>query len=520
MTSVTAHDSVSESVGTLARGTAINLGGSVFNFLGRLVFNLLVARLLGPRLLGTYFIALTLASGLGVVAVAGFDTTLIRYLARYRSDQDWGALRGTVRFAVRMVAAMGMLGCFVLIIAAPWIASWVFHKPELATPLRIAAFYGPLYALETLFLAGTQSFKVMKYKAYIGSTLDPALRILLVVGVYMLGGGLYAILTAYVSSMLVCALLSFVALRRCIPANAAAVAPAADRGELLRYAAPLFVVNILTFGVLYASSLILAHFRSAQEVGLYSVCLRLMLISGFTLTVVSQIFAPFISEIHHRGEITQLGRQLKVVTLWVVEVYVPVMLLFVVAPGLVLSIFGKDFAAAAPCLIILMMGQLINLLTGPLGLVLNMSGWTRLELWNVATVFSLQVVFAFLLIPRMGLLGAAIADSGAMIIMNLVRVAQLRWRLGIHPLSVALAKPLFAALVALGAAIPRWQHLTPAGAFRSGSLFVAMLFAYLAMLVVLGFDHHSRIAWQQLRQTISGYFSSIPLAVSTGKDVG
>src|SRR5262249_38696421 len=112
MTSIAAHDRASESMGTLDGGSAINLGGSVFKFLSRLVFNLLVARLLGPRLLGTYFIALTLASGLGVVAVDGFDTKLIRYLALYRSDQDWGALRGTVRFAVRMVAAMGMLGGF------------------------------------------------------------------------------------------------------------------------------------------------------------------------------------------------------------------------------------------------------------------------------------------------------------------------------------------------------------------------------------------------------------------------
>ncbi len=513
------RDSVSESMGTLARGTAINLGGSIFNFLSRLVFNLVVARLLGPSLLGIYFVAITVSSALGELALGGLELALVRYLSRFRSDEDWGAFRGTLRFALRTASGISLLGCLVLVVGAPWVATTIFHKPELATPLRIAALYVPLYVLESLLLAATQSFKLMRYKAFIHSVLNPALRIVLVVSVYLLGGRLHAILGAYVFAMLVCAWSAYLALRRCLPRDLSRYVPTVDRKELLRYSWPLFGVNICTFLIIYNDSLILAHFRSSYEVGLYSVCLRLMIVSAFALPVVSQVFAPFVSELHHHREIGRLGAYFKVVTVWAVEAYVPILLLFLFAPRQVLALFGKGFEAAASCLIILALAQLINVLTGPLGLVLNLGGWTKLELRNVATVLALQATLAFLLIPRMGFLGAAAADLFAGFAVTAVRVVQLYRRTGIHPFSFVLGKPLLAGLVASGAAVPLLVSVEPQTPFRLVLLLLGVLLVYVSMLIVLGFDDHSRIAWQQLRESLARHFPPALLALSASKEV-
>src|SRR5271155_3992931 len=167
-------NNASETMGTLARGSAINMAGSGFNIVGRLIFNLLVARMLGASQLGLYFLALTVSNVVGVIAVGGFDIALVRNLARHRTDENWGLFRGTLRFAIRAVAGLGTLGTVVLLVGAPWFSNVWFHKPELATPLRIIALNVPFYALEMVLLASTQSFKQMKYKAYIESMLNPA----------------------------------------------------------------------------------------------------------------------------------------------------------------------------------------------------------------------------------------------------------------------------------------------------------------------------------------------------------
>jgi len=513
-----ARDPASESMGTLARGATINLFGSASNVLGRLIYNLLVARLLGASQLGVYFLALTIANVVAVIAVGGMDIALVRNLARYRIEEEWGQFRGTLRLGARVVLAFGALGTIVLLIWAPWLCSVLFHKPEVATPVRIAALYIPFYVIEAVLLAATQSFKQMKYKVYIESMLNPGLRIVMVVLIGLLGGGLKSLLFTYVGTIAVCAILAYLALRRCITVDLTAYKPDVDHRDLFAYSSPLFGVTVVTFLILYLDTLVLAHFRSSAEVGLYSVCIRLIVIAGFSLPVVSQIFAPMISELHQRGAIAEMGAYFKVVTVWAVELFIPLMLLYVAAPAPILGLFGREFRAAAPVLLILCVGQLVNILTGPVGLVLNMGGWTRVQFWNSATALSLQTIIAFMLVPRFGYRGAAIANTSAVVVVNLARVVQLRRRLKIHPFSWPLCKPLAASMVSLLIARLVWKASPVMSSAHVVLLWMAMILAYGATLYILGLDRYSRLAWNHLCKSARRRFRSVLYNLPVGKE--
>jgi O-antigen/teichoic acid export membrane protein len=517
MNKTTTSDRVSESMGILARGAAVNMAGSGSNMVGRLIFNLLVARLLGAGQLGVYFLALSIANVVAVVAVGGFDITLVRNLAHQRTQENWGHFRGTLQFAMRSVAVLGVLGTIILLVWAPWISNTLFHKPEVATPLRIVSLYIPFYTFEMILLAATQSFKEMKYKAYIESMLNPAVRIVLVGMIFLLGGGLKSLLITYVGTVALCAILAYFALRRCLPVNLADFKPVIDRRGLLQYSSPLFGVNILTFLIFYADALVLAHFRSSAEVGLYAVCIRLIVITGFALPVVSQIFAPMISELHHRGATAEMEAYFRVVTVWALEFFVPLMLLFIVAPSAILGLFGREFRAAAPCLLILAIGQLVNIITGPVGLILNMSGWTRLQFWNAAVVLTTQTALAFLLVPRYGYMGAAVANTSALVIVNAARIVQLQRRLHINPFSWSLGKPVVASAVALAVGL-MFKSVAGTGLLRLVLLWVAMVLAYAATLWSFGLDHHSRLAWNHLRESLGRRLKPGPFSVPVGKE--
>jgi O-antigen/teichoic acid export membrane protein len=506
-------DELTESMGILARGMTVNMIGSGYSVMSRLLFNIVVARILGPHNVGIYYLALTLAYLTGLMGVGGMDTTVIRFLARYRVDKNWGAFRGTLRFALRVVGIMGILGSACLLVGAPWLATVVFRKPELIVPLRIVALSVPLFALEAVLLGATQSFKQMKYKVYIEAMLNPTLRIVLAISVYLLGGGVYAVLGCYVFSLLVCTVLSIFALRRCIPVDLTPYPFSADHHELVSYWFPMFGVSVFYFLILYADTLILAHFRSTTEVGVYAVCVRLVMVQAFFLGVIGQIFGPMISELHHRGELRQLADYSKVVTLWAVQVFAPVALVFVTAPSEIMAIFGGGFRAAAPCLLILVAGQFANYITGPVGLIVSMAGWSRLQLLNMFACLALQIALAFLLIPSFGVLGAAVANSTGVMSLNLLQLLEVRHRLSFYPFSKALGKPLLAALAGIAVATVIGHHPFLSGRMQAVVTCSGMLLTYAGTLVWLGFDKHSRIAWQQFRQNILPRLLNTPVAV-------
>ena len=66
-------DSLPHTVGILATGTLLNFLGSVYSLGGRLVFSLILARLLDPGSLGIYFLSLTVANIFAIISVGGFE---------------------------------------------------------------------------------------------------------------------------------------------------------------------------------------------------------------------------------------------------------------------------------------------------------------------------------------------------------------------------------------------------------------------------------------------------------------
>jgi O-antigen/teichoic acid export membrane protein len=73
--------------------------------------------------------------------------------------------------------------------------------------------------------------------------------------------------------------------------------------------------------------------------------------------------------------------------------------------------FGHDFEAAWPILIIGTCGQLVNCGVGSVGYLLLMSGNQRRLVRIQAVMAAVMVLLSFLLVPRWGVLGAAVAAA-------------------------------------------------------------------------------------------------------------
>ena len=103
-------------------------------------------------------------------------------------------------------------------------------------------------------------------------------------------------------------------------------------------------------------------------------------------------------------------------------------------PGWIMGLFGDGYEQGALLLSIMAVGQFINVATGSVGYLLNMSGHERD--FRRVTFFAgpLTVILSVLLIQHYGVLGAAIATAVGLSVQNLGALLMVRKRLGFWPL--------------------------------------------------------------------------------------
>ena len=82
-------------------------------------------------------------------------------------------------------------------------------------------------------------------------------------------------------------------------------------------------------------------------------------------------------------------------------------------------------------LVVLAIGQFINVSTGSVGFVLIMAGNERLARNNTLLAATVSLVLNVLLIPPLGALGAAIATAASIASLNLSAAYLVKRRLGI-----------------------------------------------------------------------------------------
>ena len=219
-------------------------------------------------------------------------------------------------------------------------------------------------------------------------------------------------------------------------------------GQLLRYSFPAYlgwVVNTVR-GTL--ETLVLGLVGLTTGVGIYAAALRLTVIGTMLYQAVGNISTPIIADLYSRGEFAQLKAYYQTTTRWLVTFNLPLFLTFVIFATPLLSIFGADFATGATGLIILSTGTLVFTGTGFGANTLDMTDHTKLNSANSVFMVLVTIGLDLLLIPRCGVIGAAIASALSMVLINVACLAEIWFLLHMQPYNRSFIKPIFAGMAA------------------------------------------------------------------------
>ena len=477
----------------LAAGAGISLAGKLVGRGLHVVGQIVLARLLGPAGFGLYAIGWTLLRIGGVIAPMGLDRGVIRYAPRYWRT-DAAGLKGVLFQSLGLALLSGLLMGAGFYLAAPWLATQVFGKPDLAPVLRLFALAFPLLAGLQVAAAATRVSQRMQFSVYAAEIGQPATNLLLILVFYLLGWRLLGAVAASVASFALAFFLALYYVRRLFPEVFAPQLPSPFLArELLSFSLPASMAGMFTVLTLWADRLMIAYFRPAAEVGIYQAASQTAILFAAILGGFNLVLAPMIVDLHHKGERARLEELFRVSTKWVLYISLPAFLVICFAPRpLMTVVFGPDYARGWLPLVILAAGQMVNAGTGAVGLLLIMTGHPNRWLWLSGTMLLVNIVLNLVLIPRWGITGAALASAGAVSGLFLLGLLQVKRTLRLWPYDRRYLKGLLAAGVTTAALflLRTWTTAPPALDLLLTLLVSGAVFA--AVLLLSGLDAEDR----------------------------
>jgi O-antigen/teichoic acid export membrane protein len=200
---------------------------------------------------------------------------------------------------------------------------------------------------------------------------------------------------------------------------------------LLNTANPMAWVALISVAMSFTETLWLGVFRTAGEVGLYAAALRLALLLNFVIIAFNSILAPKFACFYHAGDLESVRfiarRSIKLMLM----ATSPVFALYILAPGKIMQLFGAEFADASLVLTILTLGQLVNIATGPVGIMLMMTGNERVMRKNLVLTSAFTIFIGAFMVWRFGIIGAASSATTGMLLLNVLSVWAVWRRLGV-----------------------------------------------------------------------------------------
>jgi O-antigen/teichoic acid export membrane protein len=176
---------------------------------------------------------------------------------------------------------------------------------------------------------------------------------------------------------------------------------------------------VLEFTSAWIAALVLILYSDAIQLAEFHIAARVTILVSLILIVVNSVTAPAYAKYFRENDVDGVRRLSETAASLLFLLCLGPVFLFLFFPGQILSIFGKGYVSAADILVILLVGHLVNIMSGSVGYILMMSGNSDMYKSNTFLGAVTVTVVAFCLIPIYGGVGAAVATSCGMCVKNI-----------------------------------------------------------------------------------------------------
>ncbi len=415
----------------ILRGSAVTFVLKISGILLGYLVVLIISRNYGAEGIGVYNLTLNIMTLMAMMASMGINVSILRYVGQFNNRGEEYKLKLLYRYAVELVVPFSLFLSILLYFFAGIIAGNVFHNLTYKPALEFVALIVPFLALQNISVEFIRGLKKLKISEFLRSVNPLLLNILLllIIGLFIIDQML-PLYTLGIGIALSTLFSVFYIVNRVYRIEYKSIDDFSKK-ELISTSIPMLINAISLFLMTYISIFLLEVFSTTEDVGIFSIAVKLSTLISLILIVINTMFAPKISELYWNKRYEELQNVIYRATKLVFIVSSSIAIILISFSDFFLSLFGKEFILGNSVLVILVVGQLINAICGSVGIILNMTGHQKV-LRNIL-IFSvfISIILNYTLIRKYGINGAAVASVVSMALWNILATLFIKYKLNI-----------------------------------------------------------------------------------------
>jgi O-antigen/teichoic acid export membrane protein len=406
----------------------------VFGALVGLAFYALLTRLLSAEEVGTYFLALSTATALAAIAGLGLPRTSTRLLAESTHDKNSFSTKNIVTQSIMLTFMAGIL----LILTytyfiSNWLAVSVFDNSLFTSLTVFIAIWIVLFALRQLIAESFRGLGNIKLASLFSGVVSNSIATaILAVTYYLL---VDITITQAVLYMLIGLTISFlvaiVLLFKELPATKTKTA--ISTATILGISLPIMITEIVQVILAQSNIWILGSVSNEAEVAIYGVIMQIVLLVSFPFMIINNAIPQLVVKFNAADQKDKLERLMQTVsTIAFIPALLLVMFMILFGESLLTLIYGNMYGAGISALIWLSVGQLINVISGPCGIALILTGHQNITMVVTTITGFIAIPLAIYLSGIYGATGAAASAAIAMAAQNITLAVLVKRKMGVR----------------------------------------------------------------------------------------
>lgn len=389
------------------------IGGSQFiSIILRIIRTKVLALILGPAGFGVISMYDSITSLGGTVAVMGLDTSGVRQIAEANGSGDQERIARTIKTLRRTALFSGLLGMFLLLLLSKQVSLLTFGNSEHALDLAVLSITVFFYAVtggQTALIQGMRRIRDLAMLSIMGAFWGTIFSIPIV---YIFGRQGIVVYMIIVSAMSI--VTSWWYSRKIkVPAMHMSVREIIDEAKpLLRIGLVFMLTTLIGFGSLYAIRVMIVRYLGLSEAGMFQAATTLSaLYVGFIIDAMGRDYYPRLTALSNDQAAfnSLVNKQLEVGLL----IGIPGVMATMSLSQIVIEIFySAKFLPAYDVLRWQLLGDVLRIITYPLGFILIAKGNTRTFLWTEVLTKIIHLAMIWFGIQYFGLTGTGMAFFG------------------------------------------------------------------------------------------------------------